>query len=50
MAVKKRCCLCRKYTRPDGTCQNEKCVRFVPEEIKENDVVEEKKKTDEKAN
>lgn len=35
MAVKKRCCFCRKYTRLDGTCQNDKCVRFVPEVLKE---------------
>ena len=31
MAVKERCCFCRKYTRSDGTCQNKECVRYVPD-------------------
>jgi hypothetical protein len=31
MAVKKRCNFCRKYLRPDGTCQNPQCPRYVPE-------------------
>jgi hypothetical protein len=31
MAVKKRCNFCRKYLRPDGTCQNPECPRYVPE-------------------
>ena len=31
MAVKKRCNFCRKYLRPDGTCQNPECSRYVPE-------------------
>lgn len=31
MAIKKRCIFCRKVVRPDGTCQNEKCVLYVPE-------------------
>ena len=31
MAVKKRCNFCRKYLRPDGTCQNPSCPRYVPE-------------------
>lgn len=30
MAVKKRCNFCRKYLRPDGTCQNPECPRYVP--------------------
>ena len=32
MPVKKRCNFCRKYLRPDGTCQNPSCPRYVPEE------------------
>jgi hypothetical protein len=32
MAVKKRCNFCRKYLRPDGTCANPDCPRYVPEE------------------
>lgn len=32
MPVKKRCNFCRKYLRPDGTCQNQQCPRYVPEE------------------
>lgn len=38
--VKKRCNFCRKYLRPDGTCQNPQCPRYVPEpqpEPQEND-------------
>jgi hypothetical protein len=31
MAITKRCIRCRKPTRPDGTCQNPDCVRYVPE-------------------
>jgi hypothetical protein len=31
MAIKKRCPRCRQYLRPDGTCQNPNCVRYVPE-------------------
>lgn len=41
MAVKKRCNFCRKYLRPDGTCQNPKCPRYTPEvteEPRENEV------------
>ena len=30
--VTKRCIRCRKPLREDGTCQNPKCVRYVPEE------------------
>ena len=29
--VKKRCIRCRKELREDGTCQNVKCVRYVPD-------------------
>ena len=36
MAIKKRCIFCRKVVRPDGTCQNEKCVLYVPEKTNEN--------------
>lgn len=32
MAVTKRCIRCHKPVRPDGTCQYEKCVLYVPEE------------------
>lgn len=28
--VTKRCIRCRKPLREDGTCQNEKCVRYKP--------------------
>ena len=35
MAVTKRCIRCHKPVRPDGTCQNEKCVLYVPEENEE---------------
>lgn len=31
MAVKKRCNFCLKPLRPDGTCQNPECPRYVPE-------------------
>lgn len=31
MAIKKRCIRCRQYLRPDGTCHNPNCVRYVPE-------------------
>ena len=30
--ITKRCIRCRKPLREDGTCQNPKCVRYVPEE------------------
>lgn len=30
--VKKRCNFCRKYLRPDGTCSNPDCPRYVPED------------------
>ena len=35
MAIKKRCIFCRKVVRPDGTCQNEKCVLYVHEKTEE---------------
>ena len=38
MAIKKRCIFCRKVVRPDGTCQNEKCVLYVPEKTEETPV------------
>ena len=31
MAIKKRCIRCLKVVREDGTCQNPKCVKYVPE-------------------
>jgi hypothetical protein len=31
MAVKKRCPYCLKVLRPDGTCANEDCPRYVQE-------------------
>lgn len=31
LTIRKRCIRCRQYLREDGTCQNEKCVRFTPE-------------------
>lgn len=36
MAVKKRCIRCLKVVRSDGTCQNPKCVLYVPESTTEN--------------
>lgn len=36
--VKKRYPRCRKVVRPDGTCQNEKCVLYVPEKKEETSV------------
>lgn len=35
MAIKKRCIRCLKYLREDGTCQNPKCVKYVPEGVDE---------------
>ena len=32
MAIVKRCIRCRQPLREDGTCQNPKCVRYVPED------------------
>ena len=32
MAVKHRCGFCHKVLRTDGTCANEKCPRYVPEQ------------------
>ena len=40
MAVKKRCNFCLKPLRPDGTCQNPECPRYVPpaaEEVGDED-------------
>lgn len=34
--VKKRCIYCRKVVRADGSCQNPKCVLYVPEEPTKN--------------
>ena len=34
--IRKRCIRCNKKLREDGTCQNEKCVRYVPEKTGEN--------------
>ena len=39
--VKKRCIRCRKELREDGTCQNPKCVRYVPEPEPEDNEKEE---------
>ena len=36
MAIVKRCIRCRKPLRADGTCQNQDCVRYVPE-LKQED-------------
>ena len=35
MAVKKRCGFCRKHVRPDGTCSNPDCPRYVTEIVEE---------------
>ena len=37
MAVKKRCPYCLKKLRPDGTCANEDCPRYVPEVTEEEE-------------
>ena len=34
MAIKYRCFRCMKVLRADGTCQNPKCIRYVPDEEK----------------
>lgn len=36
MAVAKRCPFCLKKLRPDGTCQNPQCPRYVPEGAKQD--------------
>lgn len=41
--ITKRCIRCRKPLREDGTCQNPKCVRYVPEENEGEKKDEEKK-------
>ncbi len=35
MAIKKRCIRCLQVLREDGTCQNTKCVKYVPEGVNE---------------
>lgn len=45
MAIKKRCPRCLQVLRPDGTCQNTKCVKYVPEP--EEKPTEEQEKTTE---
>lgn len=47
MAVKKRCNFCRKHLRPDGTCQNPQCPRYVPEPQPEPEPEELTDETDE---
>ena len=32
MAIKYRCFRCMKVLRAGGTCQNPKCIRYVPDE------------------
>ncbi len=32
MPITKRCIRCRQILRGDNTCQNPKCVRYVPKE------------------
>ena len=36
--IRKRYIRCNKKLREDGTCQNEKCVRLVPEKKEETPV------------
>lgn len=38
--VKKRCGFCLRVVRADGTCQNDKCPRYVPEVQEEEPVTE----------
>lgn len=38
--ITKRCIRCRKPLRADGTCQNEKCVRYKPEPEQTQDKTE----------
>ncbi len=42
--ITKRCIRCRKPLRADGTCQNEKCVRYKPEP-EETQTAEKKEET-----
>lgn len=35
--IKKRCFRCLHVLREDGTCQNPKCSRYVPEKNEKND-------------
>ena len=35
--VKKRCIFCRKVVRADGTCQNQNCVMYVPDDSKDDE-------------
>lgn len=43
MPIIKKCIRCRKPTRPDGTCQNPACVRYVPEQEQDPETTEETK-------
>lgn len=36
LTVKKRCNRCLQYLRADGTCQNPKCVKYVPPKDEDN--------------
>ena len=36
MAVKHRCNYCHKVLREDGTCANQNCPRYVPEDKAED--------------
>ena len=40
--VKKRCIFCRKVVRADGTCQNQNCVMYVPDETPKEEPKKEK--------
>ncbi len=42
--LKKRCFRCLKVLREDGTCQNSKCVMYVPEKKQGETKTEDKAK------
>ena len=47
MAVKKRCGFCLRVVRADGTCQNKKCPRYVPDKPEPTDKEQTKEQTNE---
>lgn len=44
LTVKKRCLRCLHVLRPDGTCENPKCKKYVPEPEPEDSSTEEDNK------
>lgn len=33
LSIKKRCDRCLRVLRADGTCANDKCIKYTPEKI-----------------